>query len=247
MRRLLLALLLLALALPAAAEPCRTTAPAEAAAALAEQLAAGLQVRLDRSQPIVPTVFVSLDDVTRTSSLGRLLAEATANALAGHGFTLTELRLRAESLAVHPGGEFALTRSGAAMATPLPAQAVLAGTYAQTGHVLHLAARLVHAPSHRVLSTATCELVLTPATRQALAAETHLPAAAPATALLNPHNKTDAQAIQSRLKELGLYRGPVDGIWGKGTRAAVEAFRRIRGLPQGGPWDAATQQALLGS
>ncbi len=237
------------LAAPAFANPCHTTSPSEAVASLAEQLAAGLQLRLDRSQPIVPTVFVSLDAITHTSSLGRILAEGTANALAGFGFTMAELRLRAESLAIHANGEFALTRHGSALASPVAAQAVLTGTYAPMGHVLYVNARLVHATSHRVLSTATCELVLTPAIRNALTAESRIPPVEPtATAsLLNPKDKTDTRAIQSRLKELGLYHGRVDGIWGKGTQAAIEAFRRIRGLPQKGPWDLVTQSALFGS
>lgn len=36
--------------------------------------------------------------------------------------------------------------------------------------------------------------------------------------------------VQTRLKELGLYEGPVDGWDGKLTRAGVKAFQRIHGL-----------------
>jgi peptidoglycan hydrolase-like protein with peptidoglycan-binding domain len=34
------------------------------------------------------------------------------------------------------------------------------------------------------------------------------------------------QALQKRLKELGFYRGEIDGIWGPQTQAAVEAAQR---------------------
>lgn len=40
--------------------------------------------------------------------------------------------------------------------------------------------------------------------------------------------------IQTRLKELGLYEGPIDGWDGKLTRAGVKAFQRIHGLAADG-------------
>ncbi|MBC7355634.1 MAG: hypothetical protein JG774_963 [Desulfomicrobiaceae bacterium] len=247
MRALLFFLLLLAMTAPlATASSCRTTSETEAANSLAEQLAANLTLRLDRSQPVVPTVFVPLDDVEATSPLGRLLAERTADALARWGFSLSEVRLRAQSLRITPmQGEFALTRNERALASPVSAQAVLTGTYAQSGHILHVSARLIHAISRTVLSTADCELVLTPATRASMTPDSV--GAHQNAALLSPANPTDTRAIQSRLKELGLYRGKIDGIWGKHTQAAVDAFRRIRGIASTAKWDMATQQALLGS
>jgi hypothetical protein len=247
MRALLLSMLLMVMVNSlAVASPCRTTSVTEAASSLAEQLASNLTLRLDRSQPVVPTVFVSLDDVETTSPLGRLLAERTADALAQWGFSLSEVRLRAQSLRISPThGEFALTRQESALISPISAQAVLTGTYAPNGHILHVSARLIHATSHTVLSTADCELVLTPATRASMKPDpgsTH-----PSATLLSPANPADTRAIQSRLKELGLYRGKIDGIWGKHTQAAVDAFRRIRGIASTAKWDMATQQALLGS
>jgi peptidoglycan hydrolase-like protein with peptidoglycan-binding domain len=42
--------------------------------------------------------------------------------------------------------------------------------------------------------------------------------------------------IQQRLRELGFEPGPVDGIWGEQTRAALRAFQEARGLePTGDP------------
>lgn len=42
---------------------------------------------------------------------------------------------------------------------------------------------------------------------------------------------TDAvRTIQGRLKQLGLYAGETDGIWGESTQAALERFQRDRGL-----------------
>lgn len=42
------------------------------------------------------------------------------------------------------------------------------------------------------------------------------------------------ERIQSRLKELGHYRGPIDGIFGGGTESAVKAFQRAEELQADG-------------
>ncbi|MBF7083119.1 L,D-transpeptidase family protein [Desulfallas sp. Bu1-1] len=40
----------------------------------------------------------------------------------------------------------------------------------------------------------------------------------------------DVMEVQIRLKRLGFYDGPIDGIWGGGMERAVIAFRKSRGL-----------------
>ena len=46
---------------------------------------------------------------------------------------------------------------------------------------------------------------------------------------------TDAvRTIQGRLKQIGLYSGDADGIWGDSTQAALERFQRDRGLQVSG-------------
>ena len=40
--------------------------------------------------------------------------------------------------------------------------------------------------------------------------------------------------LQKKLKELGLYKGPIDGIVGRQTREAVKAYQKQKGLPIGG-------------
>jgi peptidoglycan hydrolase-like protein with peptidoglycan-binding domain len=50
------------------------------------------------------------------------------------------------------------------------------------------------------------------------------------------------QALQSR----GLYRGPIDGLIGRKTEAALKAFQRNAGLAENGRIDTATLGRLLG-
>lgn len=58
------------------------------------------------------------------------------------------------------------------------------------------------------------------------------------------HHKQIQQA-QRQLKEAGFDPGPLDGIIGESTRAALREFQQARGLPQTGQLDEATRQQLM--
>lgn len=50
--------------------------------------------------------------------------------------------------------------------------------------------------------------------------------------------------IQVMLGALGLYQGPIDGIFGSGSTKALRVFQASRGLPESGWPDAATREQL---
>jgi peptidoglycan hydrolase-like protein with peptidoglycan-binding domain len=50
-------------------------------------------------------------------------------------------------------------------------------------------------------------------------------------------NADAVRTIQGRLKQIGLYSGDADGIWGDSTQAALERFQRDRGLQVSGRLD----------
>ena len=55
---------------------------------------------------------------------------------------------------------------------------------------------------------------------------------------------SEVRALQARLKELGYYKGSVDGSYGESTRAAVTAFQRNNGLTADGRAGSATLNAI---
>ncbi len=55
----------------------------------------------------------------------------------------------------------------------------------------------------------------------------------------------EVSRIQTALRALGLYDGPVDGDFGGGTLAAVKAFQRSKGLQVDGVVGPDTWAALL--
>ena len=63
--------------------------------------------------------------------------------------------------------------------------------------------------------------------------------------LLNPAIPQDAKMIQTRLIELGLYKGPIDGIWGKGSQSGLKAFKEKNSLENPDIWDKETQLRLF--
>ena len=56
----------------------------------------------------------------------------------------------------------------------------------------------------------------------------------------------EVRRIQEKLKELGLYLGDLDGIFGGGNEAAVKRFQKSRGLAADGVVGPRTWGALFG-
>jgi peptidoglycan hydrolase-like protein with peptidoglycan-binding domain len=55
----------------------------------------------------------------------------------------------------------------------------------------------------------------------------------------------DTKKIQTRLAELGLYSGTIDGIWGKGSQASLKSFKKKQSLKNPDKWDKETQLLLF--
>jgi peptidoglycan hydrolase-like protein with peptidoglycan-binding domain len=84
--------------------------------------------------------------------------------------------------------------------------------------------------------------IVGPQTRRALNAEA--PPLAPGAGYRQPGGRPQVRAVQRRLRALGLRPGPVDGLYGPRTRAAIERFQRTAGQPASGMLSAATAVAL---
>lgn len=69
-------------------------------------------------------------------------------------------------------------------------------------------------------------------------------AAAAALPLREGMRGPEVRQVQERLRALGFYRGPLDGIFGPATREAVRRFQAARGLPQVGYVGPGTWAAL---
>lgn len=63
--------------------------------------------------------------------------------------------------------------------------------------------------------------------------------------LLNLSVRNDARLIQTRLAELGYYKSAVDGLFGKGSRAALRRFRQEALGDDSVKWDLKAQKMLF--
>lgn len=62
---------------------------------------------------------------------------------------------------------------------------------------------------------------------------------------LQTANRTDAATIQTRLAELGFYNMAIDGLWGPGSRGALQNYQRTSGIQADGQWNMQTQMRLF--
>ena len=62
---------------------------------------------------------------------------------------------------------------------------------------------------------------------------------------LNPAKRDDARVIQTRLAELGFYNMAIDGLWGPGSRGALQGFQRSINITANGEWTMQSQMRLF--
>ena len=74
-----------------------------------------------------------------------------------------------------------------------------------------------------------------------------LPAQAASGTLRRGSRGSEVTRLQNALKELGFYSMTVDGIYGRGTLAAVKAYQRANGLKADGIAGPKTMAKLYGS
>jgi peptidoglycan hydrolase-like protein with peptidoglycan-binding domain len=67
------------------------------------------------------------------------------------------------------------------------------------------------------------------------AGQARLAPAAPAVAAtpITVADPTDVRTLQNRLRQLGFFDRPADGVWGHSTQVALENFQKSRGMPVG--------------
>lgn len=66
----------------------------------------------------------------------------------------------------------------------------------------------------------------------------------PALTYVQPLAPQGVRAVQDRLRQLGDYRGRVDGVWGADSQAALEHFQQSHGLQVTGQLNQATAKTL---
>lgn len=118
----------------------------------AKKLIEGSSTSLSKSQPILITSFVDIDEL-QSSTMGRMAAEQVGSKFSQKGFSIIELKLRKELFIKEDSGEFILSREIKNLSTEHDAQAVLAGTYAEGANTIFVTTKLIRISDGMILSS----------------------------------------------------------------------------------------------
>mgnify|MGYP000046388350 CR=1 FL=1 len=119
----------------------------------AEQLLASSGNLLSKSQPVLITSFVNIDNLTKSSTFGRITSEQVGSKLSQSGYPVIEMKLRNSVFIKEQSGEFILSRQLKSLSTLHDAQAVLVGTYAVASRSIYVTAKLIQTTNGLVISS----------------------------------------------------------------------------------------------
>ena len=137
----------------------------------ADSLVKKAGARLDTQRSIAAASFVNIDDLSESSSFGRIVSQQLASRLSGHGFQIIEMLLRKSVYIQQQAGEFLLSRELKNISKEHNVQAAIVGTYAVGKNSVYVTAKIVDSASSIVIASHDYELALGPNTRSLLLAE----------------------------------------------------------------------------
>ncbi len=112
----------------------------------------------DPQGPVAVTTFVDLNNLYKTSPLGRYIAEALIGELQQADIMVTEIR-KTNSILIKEGfGEYSLSRNIKEIARQSTAEYLLVGTYIVRGDNIFVNARIVSSKDSMVVSSASAHL-----------------------------------------------------------------------------------------
>ncbi len=153
--------------------------------------------------PLLMSSFVMLEDLDRTSPLGRIIPQQIGSRFAQHGMHMVDVRLRTQSLLVRKGqGEFALSRELEKINRDINAFAVLTGTYSVVYGRVYVTAMILRSTDGALLASLDYFL---PVDRKALrpdGPETAPPALRSPEELPDPFDGTIQPSVLTRLSSL---------------------------------------------
>ena len=127
---------------------------------LADQLERNVNVA-NKSRATVVASFTNLDNLSETSSLGRLVGEHLMHELIVRGWSVNDIRMNTE-LVVSRDGEIAMGRDVKRLRSIIPAENVVTGSYLVTGDGVLFSARVVEFSTGNVLSSSETRLKIDP-------------------------------------------------------------------------------------
>lgn len=118
----------------------------------ADTLLAQAEGRVTTQHPVIVATLVNLNALEESSPLGRLISEQLGARLAQQGYRVVELKMRQTLYMKQNEGELMLTREIEQIARQYEAQAILVGTYAESGDRVFINLKLAQIGSNIALA-----------------------------------------------------------------------------------------------
>ena len=96
----------------------------------ADNLLSECNIFIDKQEPVIVTSLVNIDDMRKSSAMGRMSSEIIANRLAQHGYKIQEIKMGRDIMINEPEGEFILSREMQQIGHKYNVQGFIVGTYA---------------------------------------------------------------------------------------------------------------------
>ncbi len=127
----------------------------------ADTLTKQLEARdIDIDATLLSASFVNVDDLEKSSTLGRMISEQISSRMAQNGFRVLEMKLRQHSVYVKEGeGEFLLSRQLQEISTTQNGEMVVVGIYAIAEKSIYISARVVNAQDSTIITGCDYQLM----------------------------------------------------------------------------------------
>ncbi len=127
--------------------------------------------QLDPNARMLAASFASIDNLSLSSSFGRIASQQLVSAFAAEGYQFVELLLRNSVYVDHRQGEFLLSRALTDISAEHNADVVLVGTYAIAERNIYVTARLIRTRDSIILASHDYAVPYTPDMRSLLRPE----------------------------------------------------------------------------
>ncbi len=129
---------------------------------------------VSKGTSIIMATVVNIDDIEKSSTLGRQISEHVASYCVQSGMNVVEMKFRENIYIKQNEGELMLTREIGKLARSHSANAVIVGTYAVADSVIYVTLKMVDPNTNVVMSAADYTLPLNYDTTEMLGKKTRL-------------------------------------------------------------------------
>ncbi len=120
----------------------------------ADKLISNLKQPINSGDSIIVATFVNVDDLKKSSTFGRIIAEQIASRFSQRGYKVKEVKLSQDTIFVQGNeGEFLLSRDLKYISEKHNASAVVVGTYGNVYNKRYVSARVINPSNSLIISS----------------------------------------------------------------------------------------------